>query len=311
MAGAFSFARRIVWFLLFAALALPASVAAAPATSGHTTWNNWTFDWVLGQNCCGLALKQVRYKNELSIYKIDLPVIRVQYNSSCGPYADQLCLAYFKTICNTQLVCQQQFSLGGQTWLVIWAYAEIGSYKLIQAYYFRTDGYLLARLGSKGLQCYVTHRHHPYWQIDADINGFAGDQVWQYDNPPISSFPYPLWTKYSTEVDGMKDAAHNRSWLVLDGANNHGLYITPSVDDELKDGFAPQDFGVRRWHPGEGCPWPFGPWGQLGYNNGENVNGQDVVFWYVAHKNHVPSLIEFFGGGSYKWMGPILKAKNP
>ena len=51
--------------------------------------------------------------------------------------------------------------------------------------------------------------------------------------------------------------------------------------------------------------------GQLGYLNGENVDVQDDVFWYVAHRNHVPTIIEFFGGGSYKWMGPILKAKNP
>ena len=42
---------------------------------------------------------------------------------------------------------------------------------MVQAYYFRDDGWLIPRLGSKGLQACADHVHCPFWQIDYDISG--------------------------------------------------------------------------------------------------------------------------------------------
>src|SRR6058998_2041669 len=283
---------------------LPLGSMSALAHEGHISWGPWRFDWEV-HDYSGIGIRNVYYNNEFVIWKANMPVIRVRYaNDACGPYADRITWDNLVQIsnCGNHKVCQQASTVGGQSWLELGVYARIGSYHIYQAWYFSADGQIDVRVWSKGLQCRTDHEHHTYWRMDFDVNGAASDQIFVYDNNRPSEGWGPGWHKYPTELNDLKNPSTGRVWFVRDNPTGHGVWVFPGPDGTA-DGFSTKDAAARRYHLSEDEPWPFGAWGHLGYNNGEDVAEEDVILWYVAHMHHSAA----DGSSQWHWAGPLLQ----
>jgi len=265
------------------------SIAVAAPPSGHTDWGPWRFDWVAGSQSAGLSIRNVRYENELVLYKSSMPVVRVQYaGDGCGPYADKLGESTLQPVsfCGNNTVCQRSFASGGRQWLELGILAKLGAYRMYQVYYFSNDGYIAPHIFSKGLQCNLNHDHHPYWRYDFDINGFSSDQVFVYDNNRPNQGWGPGWLKYTSELNDNKNSSTNRVWFVRDNPTGHGSWVLPGSADGSVNTFSNKDIGARRYHGAEDEGWPFGASGHLGYGNSESIQETDVILWYAAHMPH-------------------------
>jgi hypothetical protein len=289
---------------------LVAAVLATPALaqSGHTNWNEWSFDWEV-KDGAGLALRNVSYRNELVIWKASMPVIRVHYaNNACGPYADLI--DWFNLVpiswCGNNKVCQRSYVAGGHTMLEIGVEAHIGQYVLYQAWYLSRDGWIGAHLFSKGLQCQVDHEHHPYWRIDFDVNGFPADQVFVWDNNRPNQGWGQGWLKYKNELNTVKNPATGRVWFVRDNPTTHGVWILPGSGDGSADWFSTKDVAPRLYRHAEDQPWPFGASGHLGYDNNDDIQEKDDIVWYVAHMPHSASQ----GPSIWHSVGPWMLVKR-
>lgn len=292
------------------------------AHSGHTDWGPWSFDWEV-KDGAAIGLRNVYYKNELVIYRASMPTIRVRYDlNAAGPYSDRinwedlydsvtLC-GPTKYGCNTK-VCQKSYWVGGRQWLQIGVYAVLDQYRLHPAWQLSDDGYIRPFLGSAGLQAQANHIHHPYWRIDFDIKGAAGDQVFVYDSNRPNEGWGPGWRKYTQELNAVKNPGTGRCWFVRDNGSGHGVWILPGSNDGVADGFSSIDVAPRLYHfPEEGIPWPFGATyfddsgEHVGYDNGESISERDVVFWYVSHLPHQAS----DNGCLWHYTGPTFKVQR-
>ena len=289
---------------LAALLLVLGSVSTTFAHSGHVNWGPWSFDWEVKDDA-GLGIRQVKFQNELLIYKASMPVIRVKYDGdACGPYADRISWDSLVNIsnCGGGKVCQETYSSGGHDWLEFGILAEIGEYRIYQVYYFTSDGWINAALWSRGLQCEINHAHHPYWRMDFDINGAASDQLFVRGDNIGNEGWGPGWHKYTNEQQAIKNPGQNTQWFVRDSPSNHGAWLIPGSNDGTFDSFAAIDYAARRYHGNEDEPWQFGAFGDVGYNNGESVEEQDDLVWYVAHLHHAASQ----GSGVWHQAGPWI-----
>ena len=283
------------------------------AHTGHINWSGWDFDWEV-KDGAGLAIRNVQFQNHSYIYKASLPVIRVHYETvgnpptTCGPYADRIDWPNLQPIpwCNNGKLCQQSFTANGHNWLKVAILGAIGSYRLYQVWFFSDDGWIHAQLYSKGLQCQIDHQHHPYWRFDLDVDGPANDQVFVFDNGGPDSGWGAGWSKHKTELNEARNPPGDRKWFVRDGSTARGVWVIPSVDETApSDSFSNKDAASRLYRGSEDAGWQFGPSGHLGFNDGENIEEKDVVFWYVAHLRHDHQ----DGGDQWHVVGPWLKMK--
>ena len=222
--------RRLGWLRTLALAGLALGLAGeAHAHSGSVNWGNWRFDWEV-RDGAGLGIRNVYYKNELVVYKANMPVVRVQYHDDeCGPYADRIDWDSLLEIsnCNDAKFCVRTMTADGRDWLQIGVLAAIGSYRLNQRWWFSSDGYMQAALSSRGLQCEVNHSHHPYWRMDFDVAGAGGDQVFVFDNNRPNEGWGEGWHKYTTELNEVKHPSTDRKWFVRDSSTAHGVWVLP------------------------------------------------------------------------------------
>jgi hypothetical protein len=278
----------------------------AHAHSGTTSWGPWTFNWEV-KDGAGIAVRDVRYQGELVLWKASMPVIRVEYfgQNPCGPYADRIDWGNLLSIsnCGGNKVCQQSFtSSDGRNWLRLSILAQIGAYRLNQNWFFSQDGFLGARLASRGLQCNQNHAHHPYWRLDFDINGFTQDQIFVFDNNRPNQGWGPGWMKYANELNDMRSSGTGRNWFVRDSPTTHGVWVLPDGTGSTTS-FSTFDIGGRQYHGNEDEPWPFFT-GEVGYfPPADGVQETDVVFWYIGHLQHEAT----DGADEWHWVGPWLR----
>jgi len=305
-------------FLLSVAPALAQSrqtvedALAAFAKSGHTVWGEWTFVWEI-KDQAGLALRDVKFKNELVARKMSLPVIRVLYDYTsgvgCGPYADQinnvqrivnepdapfdLYTTYLRgSRCGGKRVCQVSYRAGGRNWIEVAVYARIAAYHIYQAWYLSHDGWIGARVWSRGLACNATHAHHPYWRMDLDVKDDWNDQIFVYDNNRPNEGWGDGWHKYTDEFNEYKNPATARVWFVRDHPGGHGVWVLPSRDDGNSSSFSDLDVAGRRYNPNEDVGWidteGEADLDHLTYGDSadEDIQEKDVVLWYVCHLHH-------------------------
>jgi hypothetical protein len=279
----------------FALIAVSDSVAA-PQT-GSTTWGNWSFSWTVGGNSEGLEIKDVRWKNVKVLYKGSMPVIRVKYDSSCGPYADRLNWGNMVTTsCQNEKLCQRQW---GDDLLELGAYSKIGKYDIYQAWYFTKSGRLEAAMWSKGWHCNVSHRHHPYWRMDFDVAQIP-NRTWR--RRTVSS--NIEWKQYTTEQNEGVPTSSDPLWWIQDTSGAHAVIVRPWNTD-ASDSFGPFDASVRRYKYSEDTGWMGGASSQLGFDEGEALWDQDNVYWWIGHLSH-PWNGSDPGGTHWHWVGPTL-----
>ena len=316
--------------LLLISLVLPVSVSAEPR-SGTVNWEKWNFGWEVYENQ-SVVLTDVMYDNELVLAKASLPVIKVKYEREwpwyhpyswfgigrstgrCGPFQDRITWKHLEPVpaCNSK-VCVKPYTVGGIKWLEVGVYARIGEYHLYHAWYLSEQGEIRPILQSRGLSCNTTHMHHPYWRFDFGIAGETKDQVFVYTAGEPDEGWGPGWHKYRNETNAEKDPPKQRVWFVRDHQTTHGVWVIPGSgypplmnDGSPQSCFSNFDVGVRLFHEQEDEGWRFGARGDLGYLDGEGVQEQDVVFWYVAHLPHNAAL----GPAAWLAVGPTLKVQR-
>lgn len=267
--------------------------------SGHIVWPSaanklWELDYTLADSpdAEGIAVRQVRYRNRLLLYKASLPSLRVQYNgNACGPYKDPLNYndAQPSSPCPNSRVCSFTYSSGGHQCLAVKGYYRIGSYRLVQYFVFVDDGRVLCRLYSAGLQCNATHRHHVYWRFDFDIEGASNDIGFEYNTYTPDIGWGPGWHVKNPEITRVKNPASRRIWAVMDKGSGRGYFIFPGSNDGVADAFSSRDIWFLRYHGVEDQHGRLGSASDDGLAplvNGENLDGQDLVVWYCAHLEH-------------------------
>ena len=283
---------RTLRSLLFAG-ALLTSVATLPVsslaqTSGSVTWNEWTFTYEVSGKRDGLSLKGVQYKGFPFIHKLSFPIMRVFYtNNVCGPFADRLggTLSPIPWA-NNALVAKREFTLNGRQWYEIGIRDVIGNYDIYQVYYLSADGILDAHVYSKGLQCVMDHVHYPSWRIDFDIEGGRNDQILQNTASGYQVKP--------SEFDAKVTDALNNAWRVRGAATNSFVDVLPGFTDftipdhptDPVSGSANHTVFGRLYRSSEDTGWTYGPNVQVPYNNGEAIDGKDLVFWYEGYLPH-------------------------
>lgn len=284
------------------------SLSQAEALSGSVNWQGWTFQFSTTGHYAGLELRAVRFNGDLILYKGSMPSIRVRYDGdACGPYSDRIGDSNIvDAICsgNGQVgkVCSYAFTRNGKRWYELGIYSRLGKYHLYHAWYFSEDGRLQGRLWSKGLHCVYDHEHHAYWRMDFDVDGAGNDQAFVHGSNRGNTGWGNGWFKLTSELNMVKQNGTNDLWFVRDNSTTNGVWVMPAPYAGQVNSFGSKDIGVRRYRGSEDVGWAFGAWGHLGYDNGENIEEKDNVFWYVGHIYHHADE----GENQWEWVGPTF-----
>jgi len=257
------------------------------AQAASINWEGWKFDYSASDNSSGLVLSDVFYNEKQILGKASMPVMRVRYdNDICGPYADILSSGVLRAAtqgapeatCNNRALCERTFTRNGEKILEIGSNWQIGEYQIYQTYYFSEQGYIDARVYSRGLQCRINHSHHAHWMLDFDIEGSENDRIVL----PDGSIP-------NREFNDLK--SNSAFWTIEDSATGNSVTLTPSDDDGSPSSFARWDVAARAYRSSEVGRWRLGARGEIGENylNNENINSADSVVWYVSHLPHAAS----------------------
>lgn len=270
------------------ALLLAPALWGGQAIAADVEWEGWSFDYSTNSNSSGLVLKSVDYNNKRILDKVSMPVMRVEYdNDRCGPYADILSSSRLRAAnsgapnaaCNNQSVCSRTFTQNGESMLEVGANWQIGEYQIYQTYYFSANGTMDSRVYSRGLQCQVNHRHHAHWMFDFDIGDRENDRILRGDNDP-----------QLVEFNDL--TSQTAFWTIEDTESGDKVRLIPSNDDGSPDNFSKWDAAGRSFKSTEVGRWSKGARGEIGNNwmsPAENIDGQDLVMWYVSHLPHASS----------------------
>jgi subtilisin-like proprotein convertase family protein len=263
---------------------------SSAALAGGVVWQDWAFDHEVSGDSDGLSLLNVRFHGRTLIKKMSVPVMRVFYtNNTCGPYADRLGgTLYPISWANDADLAQREFTgADGRLWYEIGIRDKIGSYDIYQVYYLSSDGIIDAHIYSKGLQCIQNHIHYPNWRIDFDIDGTALDQIQRNTGAGF--------TTLTSEFDLNAASSPTHAWRVRDAASGLYVDVLPGFPDfNIPDGsttvpvtaFDQNTVFGRLFHDAEDSGWIYGPNTQVRNNNGESIDGADVILWYEGYLPH-------------------------
>jgi hypothetical protein len=265
------------------------SSASAQAMSGSVNQDGWTFNWS-ATSTSGLRITNVRKNGVVFLYDGSMPAIRVQYDGNCGPYTDRI---KWDNILADGMGNKVRSSVNPY-WIRVWVESQIASYHLTQSWYFeRAGSRVVSELQSSGLQCTLDHRHHPYWRYDFDIAGSG--------NNSIKTGVGGVTTTRTTEFNTSKSFSGKVVGFYNNGIPSKYVHLIPGDYDGTPDTFAGWDHAGRRYPSQQNDPWgpTFPDYVDTGdlesathpstSNNGEAINGQDIVFWYNAHLVHAAS----------------------
>src|SRR5262249_51850406 len=155
-----------------------------------------------------------------------------------------------------------------------------------------------------------SHVHNFYYRLDFDIDGPDDNVVEEFNyqqDQPGSLTGSHHWAPVLTETSRPWNAASFRSWRVVNRASKNALghprsyELVPGGNGTFRGGsaeaFAQAELWVTRHHAQE---FPFSATDPRplktalpSYLNGEAVDGQDLVVWYVLHVHHIPRTEEY------------------
>ncbi|MCH7976866.1 MAG: T9SS type A sorting domain-containing protein [Bacteroidetes bacterium] len=293
----------------------------------------WTFDFVRPSNSSGgdgsgLELRDVYYNGHLVFKRAHTPILNVEYDAGgCGCFRDWSysesnmeadgvqagsCVALstpgtVRTTCDTGVggtpgsfkgVAFEEY----QDELVLTTHMSAGWYRYRMKWHFYLDGRIWPEysFASSNTTCTsATHRHHVYWRFDFDLDGAANDVVTEFN--PVQGTSTLITIEDDRTWGNGTDGIY---WRVADTVTDAAYRIVPSAADLLLpvDPFSIADAIILRYNAGEihdgsaGCA--------INFNseiNGQDVNGQDIVFWYRGGASHT-------GGNPYECdiVGPTL-----
>lgn len=154
-----------------------------------------------------------------------------------------------------------------------------GPYSYTQMWRFHEDGRMGPWLTIHGSGLHEAHTYHPHWRFDFDVNGAQNDALERFEDGRWTRVAQEGWFPYMGESD--EDGS---VWRQIDFGSGATVAIRPHnwEDAEL--------FAIR-YHEGEWAP--FSPRNEVdaqsfpaAYIGAENLDGQDVMLWYVAHVHY-------------------------
>ena len=262
----------------------------------------------------GVRLLDVRYQGRKVFERADVPVLNVEYEpgGGCSCFRDgnsdealfeadgvlpgQTCYAE-STPGSTRSTCETD--TGGDVGdfrgmafedygdeLVMTTHTSAGWYRYRTRWHFYADGRIWPEFSFAAASANCTqaaHRHHAYWRFDFDLEGTPTDDV-------VREFGPSGETVFTEEVDRTWGApADGVYWTVTDESTGIGYRVTPSAEDLLLpvDDFSQTDALVLRYAFDELGDTPFQC--AIDYSemqDGEPLDGEDVVFWYRSSALH-------------------------
>jgi hypothetical protein len=293
-----------------------------------------------GTNGSGVELRLVDYRGKRVLYRAHVPILNVEYqqdgtNAGCGPtYRDwqseeacfqangvdvvpgiRLCSSPAQTILDTGSDAGNFRGVAVYVQgleVVLVSELRAGWYRYISEWRLHANGTIRSRFGfgaaSNPCTCHA-HHHHAYWRLDFDIRTAQNNFVEEYNDPPL--FPPSHWHTKHFEIRRPRDAAHQRRWRVRNSITGEGYTLVPGTNDGNADAYGVGDLWVLRYHGNElddGQGFTTVPALSRAnidkFVNGEPVENQDVVLWYVGHFLHDAA----HGGGHI--VGPNLEPFN-
>ena len=248
-----------------------------------------------------------RFRGHLVLYKGSIPSLRVQYDVAGGPYKDPLTEAnaeahtpcYYSKVCTHSIVSYRVLGIRVEV------FHRISNYRIIERWDFMENGRVYPRLYSSGLQHPHDHRHHTYWRFDFDIDGSTQDLALEYNSNTPNLGYGPGWHKKSVEIARPRNPTYSRSGQLQ--IRQAGVDIICYLDlmMVMPTHFQNINLLIMRYRHSEDKRGNQGDrWNDAlaPYLNGENIDGQDVVMWYVGHLSHHAE------GGGDEWhsVGPTL-----
>lgn len=230
----------------------------------------------------GLEIRDVKYRGKSVLKRGHVPILNVNYVSSCGPFRDwQYSEGFFNApsagatdpaagirilapgqVATTSVetrndtgnfrgvaIYTQDVGLGPEVVLV--TEMEAGWYRYVMEWRFSPDGTIRPRYGfgstANGCVC-VQRTHHVYWRFDFDIVG-ATNKVYQLDRGRR------FLSLIETEAQIFKSVQKSRSLLIQNSSGDEAYQLVPGTNDgtvlnatgDLVDAFGLGDFWVMQF----------------------------------------------------------------
>jgi len=215
-----------------------------------------------GTNGSGVELRFVDYRGKRVLYRANVPILNVLYDSGCGPsYRDwqwqegmlqtpaappaidfapgiRFCPTPAQTILDSGTDAGNFLGVAiyvaGQE-VVLVSEMQAGWYRYISEWRLHADGTIRPRFGFSAVQssCVCqTHHHHVYWRLDFDIRTAGNNIVREFNDPPLFA---SNWHTKSYEIRRLKDPARNRRWQVQNTMTGEAYTLIPGPNDGVAD----------------------------------------------------------------------------
>lgn len=275
---------------------------------GSIIRDGWQFDYsVSGSD--GLQVRNVRYKLTPVMASAKLAEWHVDYgntgfNDATGCGSGQ---SYIAPYGGTQVL--ELLDAGGQSIgfeivqdFRMASWGQFCNYRYGQRYQFFADGRFRVVAGAYGRGCGTNAEYRPVVRIDLDIGGPESDRFAAWDET--------AWIRASKEISLTQQAAaftqENQAWLVEDAGRSFGYYIEPGAGQFSDGGRGDNAFVyVAKHSSSEGdadmlslgtCCNNDYQQGPEKFVNGESINGENLVLWYVPQ-----FLTDAAAGSEYCW----------
>jgi hypothetical protein len=238
---------------------------------------NWKFHWRLTESA-GIMVYLADYKGKRVLWEGSLPYVTVDHQRETldvesdstevhGPWWTPLGT---RTL---QGPVRVQSFRGG---VELSATFATGPYQYTQLWRFHDDGRMCPWLTIFGPGVHDQHTYHPHFRFDFDLDGAKEDAFERYEDGRWQRVEQEGWFPYSGEAD-----EHGNVWRQVDFGSRASINVRPHSWDDA------EMFAIR-YHDGEWAP--FSPRSAAGsqpfpaaYVGAEDLDGEDVSLWYVAH----------------------------
>jgi len=288
----------------------------------------WSLCWVSPANSSGISgsgleLRHVFYKGKRVFWQAHIPVVNVKYDpGGCGganlSYRDWtnslmpfdannvISPGYAEPTSPPTTVCDHPGTDSGSfsgvavekrtDRLILTTQMSAGWYRYIQKWTFYLDGTIEPRIAFTAVQSWCvnkSHYHNVYWRLDFDIDGYPNDAIDRF----LFFFFWWGWDPVLTELSQPRNPFVGWDWRARDKITGRGYVIDPGPEDGIADSFGVADAWALRYHyneidDGGATSGAMADAAHMdNFVNNENIDGQDVVYWYRAGHSHSGGLV--------------------
>jgi hypothetical protein len=258
---------------------------------------NWKFHWRLTESA-GIMIYLADYKGHRVLWEGSLPYVTIDHQRQTldierdpaevhGPWWTPLGA---RTLHGPVRV---QTFRGG---IELSASFAAGPYHYMQLWRFHDDGRMAPWLTIYGPGVHDQHTYHPHFRFDFDLDGARDDAFERFEDGRWQRVEREGWFPYSGEAD-----ENGNVWRQVDFGSRATINLRPNSWDDA------EVFAIR-YHDGEWPPYSprSGPTTTdptnaataarsqsitttgaqpypAAYVGDENLDGEDISLWYVAH----------------------------